>query len=80
MFYDGWYGFGMHAFWWLFWVILIAGVVWAMGRGSSGRQRERENPLEMLRRRYARGEVSTQEYEERKAILERDSSRSPEKR
>jgi len=32
MFYDGWYGFGMHAFWWPFWVILIAGVVWAMGR------------------------------------------------
>jgi putative membrane protein len=76
MFYDGWYGFGMHAFWWLFWVILIAGVVWAMGRGWGGRPRERETPLETLRRRYAKGEIDTREYEERKANLERDSTRS----
>jgi putative membrane protein len=73
MFRDGWFAFGMHAFWWIFWVIVIAGVALALARGSDGRSRERETPLETLRRRYARGEVSTQEYEERRAILERDT-------
>lgn len=73
---DGWFAFGMHAFWWIFWLIVIAFVAWALARGSDGRARERETPLETLRRRYARGEIGTQEYEERKAILERDSTRS----
>ena len=76
MFYDGWYRFGMHAFWWIFWVIVMVGVVLALARGAGGRARERETPLETLRRRYARGEVGTQEYEERKAILERDAGKS----
>lgn len=76
MFYDGWYGFGMHAFWWVFWAIVIVGVFLALARGPGGRARERETPLETLRRRYARGEIGTQDYEERKAILERDAGKS----
>lgn len=31
----------------------------------------RETPLETLQRRYAEGEISTEEYEERKGRLER---------
>lgn len=31
-----------------------------------------ESPLDTLQRRYARGELSTEEYEERKKHLERD--------
>lgn len=76
MFYDGWYGFGMHAFWWIFWVMAIAFVAWALAGGSGARARERETPLDTLRRRYARGEIGTQEYEERKAVLERDAGKS----
>jgi putative membrane protein len=30
----------------------------------------RETPLEVLKRRYAEGEISAEEYEERKARLE----------
>lgn len=33
-------------------------------------RRLRENPLGLLRRRYASGETSTEEYKERKAVLE----------
>ena len=33
----------------------------------------RQTPLEVLQRRYASGEVSTAEYEERKAKLDRDA-------
>ena len=76
MFHDGWYGFGIHAIWWIFWVIVIVGVFLVLARGWGDRARERETPLDTLRRRYARGEIGTQEYEERKAILERDAGRS----
>jgi len=41
-------------------------------RGEA-RQR-RQTPLEILQRRYAAGEISTQEYDERKAKLELDSA------
>ena len=32
-----------------------------------------EEPLEILKRRYARGEITRQEYEERKKVLLEDS-------
>lgn len=37
------------------------------------RGRRRETPLEVLQRRYAAGEVTTEAYEERKTKLERDT-------
>jgi putative membrane protein len=39
------------------------------------RSRPRETPLELLQRRYAAGTISSAEYEERKAKLERDTHR-----
>jgi putative membrane protein len=63
-----WWFLGMHAFWWLFWIVLL---VWAYRYAVSRvkQQGRRETPLEVLQRRYAAGELSTQEYEERKARL-----------
>lgn len=70
---DGGWGFwSMHLFGWLLWVALIAGLVYALMTASRGRRRE--TPLELLQRRYAAGEISTGEYEERKAVLERDAA------
>lgn len=37
------------------------------------RSRRRVSPLEILQRRYAAGEISDKEYEERKTKLERDT-------
>lgn len=73
---DGWM-WGMHWGWWIIWVLLIVGVVWAISRAQQGgsppvRSQEPETPLETLQRRYAEGEISTEEYEERKEHLERD--------
>ena len=64
---------GMHAIWWVFWIgLVVAMLFW--GGGSSARQgKTRETPHEALRRRLASGEVSTDEYEKRKALLDRDS-------
>lgn len=58
----------------LLWVLLIVVIVWVVVRGipewtAGGGAAERGTPLEILERRYAEGEISTEEYEERKARL-----------
>lgn len=62
---------GMHFFWWLFWIVTLLLLFSPITPVSPGRRRE--TPLEVLQRRYAAGEVSSDEYEERKAKLERDA-------
>ena len=62
---------GMHFFWWLFWIVAMVLLFSPFTPVSPGRRRQ--TPLDVLQRRYAAGEVSTQEYEERKATLERDT-------
>lgn len=74
---DGWI-WAMHGFWWGGWILLIVGLVWAIARspwarsGSPSSSQTREPPLDILQRHYAEGEMSTDEYEERKERLERD--------
>ena len=63
-------GFGM-LFMALFWVALIVGVVlvvkWLMGQGGASRE---DSALDILKKRYARGEINKQEFEERKRDLQ----------
>ncbi len=76
MFYDG--GFfmgGMHFLWWIFWLALIGLIVfYGWGRPGEQRRRPRETPHEVLRRRLASGEITPDQYEERKALLDRDAA------
>ncbi len=62
-------GFGM-LFMVLFWVVLIVGVVflvrWFLGLSGFTRG---ESALEILKKRYARGEINKEEFEERKRDL-----------
>lgn len=65
---------GMHALWWIFWiVVVIALLFWGRSDFPTRRDRPRETPQEVLRRRLANGEISTEEYEQRKAVLDRDT-------
>ncbi len=76
MFHDGSYMVGMHGFWWLFWVLLIGGAWFFSGWGRPRRRgdaRLLETPHEVLGRRLAGGEITPQQYEERKALLDRDA-------
>ena len=75
---DGWDGMGV-AGWFLmtvFWVALIAAIVWAVanlfpGRGSyEPTSAERpERPEEILDRRLARGEIDSSTYDELRGKL-----------
>lgn len=70
-YFDGGWFFGMHLLWWLFWIVLIAALFGLFE--PVPRKKVRETPLQVLQRRYAMGELSTQEYEERKTRLAKDT-------
>jgi putative membrane protein len=75
--------FGMHdgdvgVGWWivmmlgmvLFWGLIALAVVWLVRELASGRGgREGDAPLKLLDRRLAEGEISVEEYEERRHVL-----------
>lgn len=71
--YDGWGFMGFHLFWWLFWIAVIVGLVLWLARVAGQGPRASQTPLERLQRRYANGEITTDEYEERRRTLERDT-------
>lgn len=72
MFYE--YMMGMHTLWWVFWIAVVVAVVfWCRSGSRVHRDRPRETPHELLRRRLASGEIGAEEYEQRKRLLDRDS-------
>lgn len=78
MYWDhGSYGYmmGAHVFGWLLWVgVLVAVLVFALTRRKRDPKPPRETPLDILKRRLASGELSPEDYEKRKALLDRDSA------
>jgi putative membrane protein len=76
--YDYGYGFvGMHFVWWVFWILAV--VLFFSFLTPVPRRRAdvyRLTPLQILQRRYAAGDITSEEYEERKAKLERDAGKS----
>ena len=75
MFYEGgMFMGGMHWLWWIFWLLLIGALVYSMwGRPGEQRRSPRDTPQQVLQRRLANGEISPDEYEKRKALLDRDA-------
>ncbi len=74
MFQDYGHMAGLHGYGWLF--LIAAVVVFSIwGRAGYSRRGDQppESPHRLLRRRLASGEISTEEYEQRKAVLDRDS-------
>jgi putative membrane protein len=67
---------GMHAYWWFFWLILwicFFSVMMPVRRSNWASYRNMQAPLQLLQRRYAAGEITSEEYEERRAKLLRDA-------
>ncbi len=70
---EGSYMYGMHGVWWIFWMLLVAAVVYVGFARSSVRRRPPETSREALQRRLSTGEITPEEYEQRKALLDRDA-------
>ena len=85
----GWGWGGIGAIGWIlmpiFWIALLALIVWAVtrlvhpraGRGESRAERREETPQEILDRRFAGGEIDSSAYEQMTARL---AERRPEPR
>lgn len=64
---DGWggsFGMGVMIFFWLLFLGLIVTLIWFLIRkGSESTSKpDNESPLEILKRRYARGEINKEEF------------------
>lgn len=66
--YDGHFG-GMHLIWWILWLIFIFWI-FAIPYDIPGQRKKKETPLDILKKRYAAGEINKNEYEEMKKTLE----------
>ena len=68
--YDTGMGWWMIAWMVVFWGVLIALIVWGIrkltGRGDSTRK---QDPLDVVKERYARGEITKEEFEQLKKDL-----------
>ena len=71
---GSWWFFGMHTFWWLFWIAIIVVFFSLLTPVPKQQAGTRGTPLDILQRRLAIGEISTEEYERRRAILLRDGA------
>jgi putative membrane protein len=68
MFYSNYFG-GMHFIWWFMWAIMIFWI-FALPYDIPGQRNKKESPLDILKIRFAKGEINIQEYHEKKKILE----------
>lgn len=65
--FDGHWG-GMHLVWWIIWIALLIWIFFIPIDIPYRKSRE-EDPFQILKRRFARGEITKEEYEESKKIL-----------
>lgn len=72
-FYNGYHFFGMHLIWWIIWIAVLVWIFFLpLPIPNKNWGPNEESALDILRKRFAAGEISTEEYEERKAVLERE--------
>ena len=59
------------------WIILAAAAIWAIvafGKEGTGFSfgKKKDDAIDLLKQRFAKGEITEEEYEERKAVLENE--------
>jgi putative membrane protein len=60
----------MNWIWWIVWGLIVIWI-FALPIGIPGQRYQRERPLDILKKRFARGQIDQKEYRERKAKLEK---------
>lgn len=61
-------------FWVIILIAIIVGVWYFSNQGSfeGWKPEKKETPIDTLKQKYAKGEISKEEYEERKKVLEEE--------
>lgn len=73
MFYDGYHFWGMHLGWWFVWIFFLFWI-FATPYEIPGARQKKNNPLDILQRRFASGQLTAKEYEEMKKVLKEDNN------
>ncbi len=68
---DGWGGWAFGGGMMIFWFVLIVGLIVLLVRFLGGTTQQYDGPdaMELLKQRYARGDIDAEEFEERKKRL-----------
>jgi len=53
----------------IFWGAIICLIIWGIGQVSGGGHRADDDPLEIARRRYARGKITREQFEQLRGDL-----------
>ncbi|KIA86047.1 membrane protein [Kaistella jeonii] len=67
--YDGYNFGGMHLLWWIVWMVFIIWIFFTPWYIPGNRGRK-DSPLDILKRRFASGEITKEQYLEHKKLLE----------
>lgn len=67
-YFEGNWG-GMHLIWWIIWFILLIWIFF-VPYDLPYQRTKNESPLDILKNRFAKGEITKEEYEESKKTLE----------
>ena len=61
---------GMHFFWWILWAIMLFWI-FVVPYNIPGQRMPKDSPLDILKKRYASGEINKVQYDELKSVLEK---------
>ena len=73
MFFSDYHFFGMHFIWWAFWIFLMF-LLFGWFEPVPKKRIRRDSPLEILKRRFASGEINEEEYLAKKRMIEDDNA------
>jgi putative membrane protein len=60
---------GMHLVWWIVWLVLLYWI-FAVPYNIPGQRSKKDTPLDILKKRFAQGEINKEEFLEAKKLLE----------
>jgi putative membrane protein len=69
MYYDGYHFGGMHLMLWFIWGVMLFWI-FATPFYVPGQQKKRGYALDILQQRFASGQITNEEYKEKKKLLE----------
>jgi len=69
MYYENYHFWGMHLVWWFVWGILIFWI-FATPYNIPGQRTKKDSPLDILKKRFASGQINKEEFLEKKKLLQ----------
>ena len=72
MFFKDGFFWGMHLIWWAIWIVALGWIFFAPSNWPFPEEEE-DDTLVTLKRRFAKGEINKQEYEDSKQLLKSDN-------